>query len=124
MLWYHDHAMGINRLNIYAGLLGTYIVRDSVEDALNLPKGKYEIPLVIFDRLFTLDHQLLYPVSGDPAAPWVPEVFGDAILVNGKLFPYFEVEPRRYRFRLLNGSNGRFYHLSLGDGVRFFQDRY
>ena len=121
MLWYHDHAMGINRLNIYAGLLGTYLVRDSVEDALNLPKGKYEIPLVIFDRLFTLDHQLLYPVSGDPAAPWVPEVFGDAILVNGKLFPYLEVEPRRYRFRLLNGSNGRFYHLSLGDGVRFFQ---
>ena len=58
MLWYHDHAMGINRLNIYAGLLGSYIVRDKVEDELNLPTGKYEIPLVIFDRDFTLDHQL------------------------------------------------------------------
>jgi spore coat protein A, manganese oxidase len=121
MLWYHDHAMGINRLNVYAGLLGSYVIRDSVEDALNLPKGKYEIPLVIFDRLFTLDHQLLYPVSSDPVAPWVPEVFGNAILVNGKLFPYLEVEPRRYRFRVLNGSNGRFYHLSLGSGLRFFQ---
>jgi spore coat protein A len=121
MLWYHDHAMGINRLNIYAGLMGVYLVRDSVEDALNLPNGKYEIPLVIFDRLFTLDHQLLYPVSGNPDAPWVPEVFGNAVLVNGKLFPYLGVEPRRYRFRVLNGSNGRFYHLSLGDGVRFSQ---
>ena len=121
MLWYHDHAMGINRLNIYAGILGTYLVRDSAEDALNLPKGKYEVPLVIFDRLFTLDHQLLYPVSPNPENPWVPEVFGNAILVNGKLFPYLEVEPRRYRFRLLNGSNGRFYHLSLGEGFRFYQ---
>ena len=121
MLWYHDHAMGINRLNIYAGLLGTYLIRDSVEDALNLPKDKYEIPLAICDRLFTLDHQLLYPVSPDPENPWVPEVFGNGILVNGKLFPYLDVEPRRYRFRLLNGSNGRFYHLSLGDGLRFFQ---
>ena len=120
-LWYHDHAMGINRLNMYAGMLGVYLVRDSAESALNLPHGKYEVPLVIFDRLFTLDHQLLYPVSSNPEAPWVPEVFGNAILVNGKLFPYLEVEPRRYRFRLLNGSNGRFYHLSLGEGVAFLQ---
>ncbi len=120
-LWYHDHAMGINRLNIYAGMLGTFLVRDAAEDALNLPKDKHEIPLVFFDRLFTLDHQLLYPVSANPEAPWVPEVFGSAILVNGKLFPYLDVEPRKYRFRLLNASNGRFYHLSLGEGVSFFQ---
>ena len=120
-LWYHDHAMGINRLNIYAGMLGAFLVRDAAEDALNLPKDKHEIPLVFFDRLFTLDHQLLYPVSANPEAPWVPEVFGNAILVNGKLFPYLDVEPRKYRFRLLNASNGRFYHLSLGEGVSFFQ---
>ncbi|MFZ0588919.1 MAG: multicopper oxidase domain-containing protein [Bryobacteraceae bacterium] len=50
-LWYHDHAMGINRLNIYAGLFGSYFVRDEYEDALNLPRGKYEIPLAICDRL-------------------------------------------------------------------------
>ena len=121
MLWYHDHAMGINRLNIYAGLLGTYFIRDAVEDALNLPRGKYEIPLVIYDRLLTTEGQLFYPVSDKPNAPWVPEVFGDAMLVNGKLFPYFEVEPRRYRLRLLNGSNSRFYHLSFGSGMPFHQ---
>ena len=121
MLWYHDHAMGINRLNIYAGLFGAAILRDQVEDALNLPSGKYEIPLVIFDRLITPDAQLYYPVSGNPGAPWVPEVFGDAILVNGKLFPYLEVEPRKYRFRVLNGSNGRFYHLALQNGLKFQQ---
>ena len=119
MLWYHDHAMGINRLNIYAGLLGSYIVRDKVEDALNLPNGKYEIPLVIFDRDFTLDHQLLYPISANADAPWVPEVYGESILANGKLFSYCEVEPRKYRFRILNGSNSRTYRFSFGDDIPF-----
>jgi spore coat protein A len=121
MLWYHDHAMGINRLNIYAGLLGAFFIRDHVEDALNLPKGKQEIPLIIYDRVLTREGQLLYPVSGNPSAPWVPEVFGDAILVNGKLFPYLEVEPRKYRLRVLNASNSRFYHLSFANGMPFHQ---
>jgi spore coat protein A, manganese oxidase len=113
MLWYHDHTLGINRLNVYAGLFGTFLIRDSVEDALNLPKGKYEVPLALYDRLLTRDAQLLYPVSPDPQSPWVPELSGNAILVNGKLFPYLEVERRRYRLRILNASNARFYHLSF-----------
>jgi spore coat protein A, manganese oxidase len=113
MLWYHDHALGINRLNVYAGLFGTFIIRDNAEEALNLPKGKYELPLALYDRLLTRDGQLLYPVSPDLQSPWVPEVNGNAILVNGKLFPYLEVEPRKYRFRVLNASNARIYHLSL-----------
>jgi len=121
MLWYHDHALGINRLNVFAGLLGAFFVRDEFEDSLGLPSGKYEIPLVIYDRLFDLEGQLNYPISGDPKKPWVPEVFGDAILVNGKLFPYLEVEPRQYRFRVLNGANGRFFHLSLENGQAFHQ---
>jgi len=113
MLWYHDHTLGINRLNVYAGLLGAFIIRDGVEDALNLPKAKYELPLILYDRLLTHDAQLLYPVSPDPESPWVPEIFGNAILVNGKLFPYLDVEPRKYRFRILNASNARIYHLSF-----------
>ena len=121
MLWYHDHAIGINRLNVYAGLLGTFFIRDSAEDALNLPKGKYELPLVLFDRLLTREGQLFYPVSPDPQSPWVPEIMGNAILVNGKLFPYLEVEPRRYRFRLLNGSNARIYHLAFANEAEFHQ---
>jgi spore coat protein A, manganese oxidase len=121
MLWYHDHALGINRLNVYAGLLGAFFIRDSLEDALNLPKGQHEIPLILFDRLFTRDGQLLYPTSPDPQSPWVPEVMGNAILVNGKLFPYLQVEPRRYRFRVLNGSNSRIYHLAFANDVPFHQ---
>ena len=121
MLWYHDHALGINRLNVFAGLFGVYVLRDDVEDSLNLPKGKYEIPLVFYDRIFDLEGQLNYPVSGNPKSPWIPEVFGDANLVNGKLLPYLEVEPRKYRFRALNGANGRFYHLSLSNGQPFHQ---
>jgi spore coat protein A, manganese oxidase len=121
MLWYHDHTMGINRLNIYAGLFGLFFIRDAVEDSLDLPSGKYEIPLVIFDRMLTPAGQLFYPVSGKADAPWVPELFADAFLVNGKLFPYLDVAPRKYRFRVLNASNARFYHLSLGDGATFWQ---
>jgi spore coat protein A len=121
MLWYHDHAMGINRLNVLAGLFGLYIVRDAEEDALDLPRGKYEVPLVLFDRMFTPDGQLYYPVSGVEGAPWIPEFFGDAILVNGKILPYLEVEARPYRFRVANVSNGRFYNLSLTNGDDFHQ---
>jgi spore coat protein A, manganese oxidase len=122
MLWYHDHAMGINRLNIFAGLVGAYVLRDKTEDALHLPTGKYEMPLVICDRMFDKDSQLYYPVSADkPESPWTPEFFGDANLVNGKLFPFLEVEPRKYRFRVLNGSNARFYRLSLSNKQNFHQ---
>jgi spore coat protein A, manganese oxidase len=60
-------------------------------------------------------------VSGDAKKPWTPEVFGDAILINGKLFPYLEVEPRKYRFRVLNGANGRFFHLLLSNALVFQQ---
>ena len=115
MLWYHDHSLGLNRLNVMAGLLGVCIVRDSVEDALNLPKHKYEIPLVIYDRMLDVDGQLYYPVSQFPGKPWIPEFFGNSILVNGKLLPYLEVEPRKYRFRILNAANGRFFHLALAN---------
>src|SRR5262249_5798406 len=68
-LWYHDHTMGINRLNVYAGLMGLYVIRDEVEDALRLPQGRQELPLLICDRSFRADGQLDYPVSGDPESP-------------------------------------------------------
>jgi spore coat protein A, manganese oxidase len=120
-LWYHDHAMGINRLNIYAGLFGLFLIRDDFEDGLGLPAGKFEIPLVLCDRLFDEQGQFLYPVSPDPDKPWVPEVFGDALLANGKISPYCEVEPRPYRLRILNGANGRFFHLAFANQLEFQQ---
>ena len=120
-LWYHDHALGITRLNIYAGLAGMYLLRDSVEDDLNLPSGPYEIPLMIQDRFFNADGSLLYPTQTpgdpDPRVPplWIPEFFGDTVLVNGKIWPFLKVEPRKYRFRILDSSNARFYHLTLNE---------
>src|SRR5262249_36435019 len=93
-LWYHDHALGITRLNVYAGLAGFYILRDEVEDDLTLPSGPYEIPLLIQDRSFNADGSLFYPVQdpGDPEVPpvWVPEFFGDTVLVNGQLWPFLQ----------------------------------
>ncbi len=105
-LWYHDHALGITRLNVYAGLAGCYLIRDAEEDALNLPSGAYEIPLLIQDRKFGMDGSLLYPPPKNGTHPiWMQEFFGDTICVNGKAAPILEVEPRKYRFRLVNGSN-------------------
>ena len=112
-LFYHDHTMGINRLNTYAGMLGFCILRDSREDALRLPAGPHDIPLLICDRILRADGQLNYPVSEKRGEVWVPEVFGDAILANGKLLPHLDVEPTLYRFRLMNASNGRFFRFSL-----------
>ena len=121
LLFYHDHTMGINRLNTYAGMMGMFIIRDPREDVYELPGGKYEIPLLICDRMLKTDGQLEYPVSEKPGEVWVPEVFGNTILANGKLLPYCDVEPRLYRFRVMNGSNGRFFRFSLENGAEFYQ---
>jgi spore coat protein A, manganese oxidase len=113
-LWYHDHALGITRLNVYAGLAGNYILRDELEASLNLPSGDYEVPLLIQDRLFNGDGSLLYPVELNGTQEfWIPEFFGDTVLVNGMVWPHLDVEPRKYRFRMLNGSNARLYHMTL-----------
>ncbi|MGE5623759.1 MAG: multicopper oxidase family protein [Methanocella sp.] len=112
-LWYHDHAIGITRLNVYAGLAAFYLLRDQEEERLPLPKGPFEIPIVIQDRTFNSDASLFYP------AEWVPEFFGNTILANGKVWPFLNVEPRRYRFRLLNGSNARFYTLKFDPALPF-----
>lgn len=134
-LWYHDHAMGITRLNAYAGLAGFYIVRDewdtgAADNPLDLPAGKYEIPFVIQDKQFLADGQLYFasaPVldaAGNLVTPTgtLPETFGDVILVNGQAWPYQEVEARRYRFHILNGSDSRFYNLSFptSSGVKMW----
>jgi spore coat protein A, manganese oxidase len=121
MLWYHDHAMGTSRLNLYAGLAGVYLLRDAHEDSLHLPAGAYELPLVLYDRIFDHDGQLFYPVSADAEHPWVDEVVGDAMLVNGRVQPVHPVEPRRYRLRMLNAANARFFRLGLSNGAPFLQ---
>lgn len=125
-LWYHDHAIGITRLNVYAGLAGFYLIRDSLERRLNLPKGNYEIPLLIQDKQFNEDGSLFYPDNSTPPVdnpvPSTPSFFfGNTIVVNGKIWPYLKVEPRKYRFRILNGSNLRAYELRLSNGEKFHQ---
>ena len=143
-LWYHDHALGLTRTNVYAGPAGFYIVRggpygdDAVTDSGTgrravLPgpapgtpnQGEVdhrEVLLAIQDRSFTPDGQLFYPDSraffdgyegpylpDSPIPPiWNPEFFGNTLIVNGRTWPYLEVEQRRYRLRLLNGCGSRF----------------
>jgi spore coat protein A, manganese oxidase len=119
-LWYHDHALAITRLNVYAGLAGFYLIRDKNDtghepNPIGIPGDNYEIPIVIQDRIFTLDGELFY--TDEPE--WEPEFFGNTAVVNGAPFPVLEVEPRKYRFRFLNGSNSRFYNLEIEGGPPF-----
>jgi spore coat protein A len=117
-LWCHDHAMGVSRFNVFAGLMGWYLIRDDVELNLGLPSGKYELPLLIYDRSFDPHGQLYYPNPSDEGA-WSQEFLGDAMVVNGKIRPYHEVEPRRYRLRIANTANSRFFSLTLSNGQSF-----
>ncbi len=116
LLWYHDHAMGITRFNVYAGLAGLYVIRDAEEAALHLPAGPYEIPLLLQDRNLdtapdgSLTGRLLHKIEDGTM-----EFFGPLTLVNGIIWPYLPVEARQYRLRLLNGSNARIYRLVLLD---------
>lgn len=128
-LWYHDHAIGITRLNVYAGLAGMYIIRNEQERALNLPSGVYEIPLIIQDKTFTEHGSLFYPTTVTvpnpppdfPNPSITPGFAGDTIIVNGKAWPYLKVEQRKYRFRILNASNERFYRMKLDSCQQFIQ---
>ncbi|MHC5112089.1 MAG: multicopper oxidase domain-containing protein [Planctomycetota bacterium] len=106
-LWYHDHALGITRLNVYMGLAGYYLLRDQFEIDLGLPAGEFEIPAVIQDREFNPDGTLFYPPTLQDA------FFGDKVLVNGKVWPFLNVKQGKYRIRLLNGSQARSYRLRL-----------
>jgi FtsP/CotA-like multicopper oxidase with cupredoxin domain len=139
-LWYHDHTLGMTRLNVYAGPAGFYLLRGGAFDlepqvlpgpapALGDEPGTayFEIPLAIQDRSFTSGGAMFYPDTraffdefGGPYIPdsdvspnWNPEFFGTTMLVNGRTWPNLNVEPRRYRFRILNGCNGRFLLLKL-----------
>jgi len=134
-LWYHDHALGITRLNVYAGLAGFYFVRDEfdtgkVDNPLGLPAWPYEKAYAIQDRMFRDNGELFYPTypgdpfyedfitgegailppelfpNGGPAA--LAEFFGDHMVVNGVIWPKENVEPRNYRLHLLNGTDSRF----------------
>jgi spore coat protein A len=119
LLWYHDHYMGDTRMNVVAGLAAGYLIRDGFDTGSNPllpgPLGRYELPLVVQDRQFNADGSLLYPVEDEVVnGPWIGEYFGDAMLVNGKVWPYLEVEPALYRFRVINGCNARILNLNLG----------
>lgn len=127
-LWYHDHALGITRLNVLLGLAGFYIIRDP-QNPLDhpgriLPKKEFELPLVIQDRSFNVDGSFDFPdigINPDVHPYWNPEFFGNTIMVNGSVWPNLNVKRRQYRFRLLNGSNARFYELQFSNNMSFTQ---
>jgi FtsP/CotA-like multicopper oxidase with cupredoxin domain len=124
-LWYHDHALGVTRLNVLSGLAGFYIISnasDPVEQLL--PHGEYDVPLAIQDRSFYSDGSLYYPTEGvNPAIHpyWQDTFLGNTIVVNGEAWPNMNVKQGLYRFRVLDGSNDRLYQISLSNGMAFTQ---
>jgi spore coat protein A len=119
LLWFHDHGLGTTRLNVFAGLAAAYILRDEFDtgeepNPAGIPGGAYEVPLVIQDRRFNRDGTFLYPTTDIEGATWIGEYFGDTMLVNGKVWPFLDVEPRMYRLRILNGCNARILSLDVG----------
>lgn len=113
MLWYHDHCMDFTGPHVWYGMAGLYTISDDYEDSLGLPSGAYEVPLMLQDRNFDAGGQLVYTrnrMMGET---------GNTMLVNGTIQPYFDVATRRYRLRVLNGSNARFYRLALSNGQAF-----
>jgi len=119
-LWYHDHRMDFSAPQVWRGLAGFFLVSDDEEEALPLPKGDRDIPLMICDRAFHEDGAFMYPAL-DPSLQDTPGVEhdymegvqGDVTLVNGTPWPSLDVSGARYRFRLLNASNARRYRLAL-----------
>jgi spore coat protein A, manganese oxidase len=116
-LWYHDHALGMTRLNVYAGLAGFLRMRDDfdtgrVDNSIGIPGGSYEVPILIQDKTFR-NGQLFY----SPTTTWIPEFFGNTPVINGAVQPFLTVEPRKYRLTFLNGSQSRFYNLELAIGA-------
>lgn len=134
-LFYHDHVMGLTRLNVYAGLVGNYFIRDKNEEFLiknnQLPSYPYEYPLVLQEKQFTVQGELYYPATdvgiSEPYPSVIPEFLAGPSMnvVNGKVWPYLAVEKRMYRFRFLNATQARFYNLYLrntqGEAVNFIQ---
>jgi spore coat protein A len=117
-LWYHDHAVDLTGPHVYMGLAGFYLMTDTTEVNLNLPTGNNDVPLLFQDRLFNKNGTLFYPLTDDAR---VRGVLGDRMLVNGVIQPFFPVARRKWRFRLLNGSNARFYDFALSNGQPFIQ---
>lgn len=116
MYWYHDHGMAVTRFNVYAGLSGTWLVRDPIESHLGLPiDGDHEIPLILADRNFdTADGTAAGPLTGrmlHKVQAGVRETFAPVNLVNGLIWPRCEVSRRVHRLRIVNGSNARTYRL-------------
>ncbi|KAJ3683108.1 hypothetical protein LUZ60_013335 [Juncus effusus] len=123
-LWYHDHALGLTRENLLAGLLGAYLIeKPEIDDPMDLPSGEDDdLHLIIADRSFNTDGTLYMNRTGNLPSihpQWQPEYFGEAITVNGKAWPFLAVTRKRYRFRILNASNARYFNLSLSNGLHF-----
>jgi spore coat protein A len=127
-LFYHDHTMGMTRVNVYAGVVGSaYFIRDPNapldQPSSPLPQGEFEIPLTFFSRAFFTDGELNFPrEAGDPPADtayWQGEDEADTNLVNGKVWPNLNVQRRQYRFRMLAADNVRVYNIQLSHNGSF-----
>jgi FtsP/CotA-like multicopper oxidase with cupredoxin domain len=120
-MWYHDHAIDHTARNVYHGLASFYLLTDANEDSLGLPSGDFDIPLVIQSKFFNADGSLNFPPGDRPETAPGEGILGDTVMVNGAAWPFLNVQRRKYRFRLLDGSDSREFLLALSTGQSFIQ---
>jgi spore coat protein A, manganese oxidase len=120
-MWYHDHGLDHTARNVYHGLASFFLLSDTHETSLSLPSGEFDVPLLIQSKFFNADGSLNYPPGDNPENAPNEGILGDTILVNGAAWPYLNVQRRKYRFRFLNGSDGREFLLALSSGQSFIQ---
>ncbi len=112
-LWYHDHGVHHTAENVSMGQAAMYQMHDPREQALPLPKGEFDVPLIISDAMFTKTGEFLFDNNDESG------MYGDVILVNGVPWPAMKVKRRKYRFRILNASVSRSYEYGLSTGDAF-----
>jgi FtsP/CotA-like multicopper oxidase with cupredoxin domain len=112
-LWYHDHAIDVTARHAYMGLAGFYILHDPAEKSLSLPSGENDVALMIRDASFDYRGALLYKLTDTALRTGL---YGDRLLVNGAIQPYYQVARRQMRFRILNASNSRVCKFALSNG--------
>jgi FtsP/CotA-like multicopper oxidase with cupredoxin domain len=117
-LWYHDHHVDFTAQNVYRGLAGIYTLFDHLDTGdettgLRLPSGEFDVPIMFGDFVFDQNYQVVYDLFN------MDGILGDRFTANGAIQPYFNVKPRRYRFRLYAHGPSRWWDFALFDGSRY-----
>jgi FtsP/CotA-like multicopper oxidase with cupredoxin domain len=117
-LWYHDHHLDHTAENVYAGLVGQYLLFDHLDTGdeatgLRLPSGEFDVPMIVNDAVFDEDFQPVFDLFN------LDGILGDKQMVNNVIQPFWDVKMRRYRLRIQNAAVSRWFDIAFWDGKNY-----